>query len=488
MQRILFLITAMIVMGSCNQMGGSGDVAEGGIGGSGISTGPITDFGSIFVNDIEWFIDDSEIEFDGEAGSEDDLRIGMVVRVQGEIDKENRTGEASEVFFDDELEGPVESIVVIEAEQTKELTILGQKVWIDADSTRFYDDESADFGFDSIGVDDVVEVSGLLDHLGVIRATHVEREGVVVLGVTEVEFQGLISGFTGGGSSFMIGEVTVTFDPEGNDTDLSDLPGGPANGVLVEVEGVFNAVNQVFAIEIELEDEFDEDDVDDFSITGFVSDFVSVADFFVGGRRVDASGAEFERGTAAMLEDGRRVEGEGDLVDDVLIADEVEFEDNEIKIEAEIAAAEDIDVAGSRLTLLGIEILVNASTDFEDSEGDDESFGLDDLEAGDFIEVEAILNGEGVPVAEEIERDDREEIRLEGPVDSFDGETGEIVILGIEIATAVSTDFEIEDEDVSSEAFFDALEVGDFVEVKDEEGSKTSIDIATEVELEFDLD
>ena len=259
MRRILILITAMIVMGSCNQMGGSGDVAEGGIGGSGISTGPITDFGSIFVYDIEWFIDDSEIEFDGEAGSEDDLRIGMVVRVQGEIDKENRTGEASEVFFDDELEGPIESIVVIEAEQTKELTILGQKVWIDVDSTRFDDDVSPDFGFDSIGVDDVVEVSGLLDHLGVIRAPHVEREGVVVLGVTEVEFQGLISGFTGGGSSFMIGEVTVTFDPEGNDTDLSDLPGGPANGVLVEVEGVFNAVNQVFAIEIELEDEFDED-------------------------------------------------------------------------------------------------------------------------------------------------------------------------------------------------------------------------------------
>lgn len=485
MRRLLFLISTMIVLGSCDQMGGSGDVAEGGIGGSGISTGPITDFGSIFVNDIEWFIDDSEIEFDGEAGSEEDFRIGMVVRVQGEIDKENGTGEAREVFFDDELEGPIESIVVIEAGQTKELTILGQKVWIDADLTRF--DDSADFGFDSIDVDDVVEVSGLLDHLGVIRATHVEREEALDPGTTEVELQGLISGFTGGGSSFMIGEVTVTFDPDGIDTDLSDLPGGPANGLFVEVEGVYIMVNQVSATEIELEDEFDDDDVDDFSITGFVSDFVSVADIFlVGGRRVDGSGAEFKRGTAAMLDNGRRVEVEGDLVGDLLIADEVEFEDNEIKIEAQIAAAEDIDVAGSRLTLLGIEILVNASTDFEDSEGDDESFGLDDLEAGDFIEVEAILNGEGVPVAEEIERDDQDKIRLEGPVDSFDDETGRIVILGIEIATDGSTDFELEDEDVSSEEFFDALEVGDFVEVKDEEGSTTSIDIATEVELEFD--
>ncbi|MFP8871609.1 MAG: hypothetical protein VCB43_09420, partial [Myxococcota bacterium] len=89
--------------------GGSGDFAEGGIGGSGISQGPITEFGSIFVNDIEWFLDDAEVEFDGGAPIVDlnDAEVsalfdvGMVVRVEGTIDTstEPPTGQAERVYF-----------------------------------------------------------------------------------------------------------------------------------------------------------------------------------------------------------------------------------------------------------------------------------------------------------------------------------------------------------------------------------------------------
>jgi hypothetical protein len=93
----------------------AGDYAEGGIGGSGISQGPITEFGSIFVNGIEWFLDDAEIEFDGEtltiAGFNESQKtalfnLGMVVRVEGTIDS-NGDHWAERVFFDDEIEGPV---------------------------------------------------------------------------------------------------------------------------------------------------------------------------------------------------------------------------------------------------------------------------------------------------------------------------------------------------------------------------------------------
>ncbi|MBW2389839.1 MAG: hypothetical protein JRG89_15610, partial [Deltaproteobacteria bacterium] len=119
---------------ACGQTfgGSSGPSADGGIGGSGISTGPITAFGSIFVNDIEWFIDDSEIELDDQVGSEGDLRLGMVVRVEGDINRENGTGEAVRVFFNDELEGPIESIGDIGLDGSiKELEVLDQKVWIE---------------------------------------------------------------------------------------------------------------------------------------------------------------------------------------------------------------------------------------------------------------------------------------------------------------------------------------------------------------------
>jgi hypothetical protein len=332
------LAAACALLLACGQLacgelsgGSGGPSAEGGIGGSGISTGPITGFGSIFVNEIEWFIDDSEIEFDEQPGSEDDLRIGMVVRVEGTIDREAGTGQALRVFFDDDLEGPIESITVSPDGLTKDLLVLDRIVRIEAGVTRFDDDEDddSDFGFATIKVGDVIEVSGLIDQNGNIRATHIELEGEIEFGVTEVELTGTIEGFAGG-SSFMIGAITVRFDPTGATTDLSDLPGGVQDGLFVEVEGTLTAPNEIEADEIELEDEFDDDDAGEFSLTGFVQNYVGIDDFFVGSQAVDASGAEFENGNASMLEDGILVEVEGDIVGGVLIADEVEFQVNEI--------------------------------------------------------------------------------------------------------------------------------------------------------------
>ena len=60
-----------------------GSVAGGGIGGTGISSGPIDGFGSIFVNGIEFEIGSALIVVDGVDSAEADLRLGMVVRVCG---------------------------------------------------------------------------------------------------------------------------------------------------------------------------------------------------------------------------------------------------------------------------------------------------------------------------------------------------------------------------------------------------------------------
>lgn len=58
---------------------------------------------------------------------------------------------------------------------------------------------------------------------------------------------------------------------------------------------------------------------------GAITEFVSVANFKVGGRKVNASSAKFEQGVAADLADGRRVGIEGTLAGDVLMATKVEF-------------------------------------------------------------------------------------------------------------------------------------------------------------------
>ena len=62
------------------------------------------------------------------------------------------------------------------------------------------------------------------------------------------------------------------------------------------------------------------------SVKGAITSFVSVANFTVAGRTVDASSATFEDGSAAQLANGRQVEVEGVLVGTVLRAKKVSFE------------------------------------------------------------------------------------------------------------------------------------------------------------------
>ena len=48
------------------------------------SEGPIAGFGSVIMNGVRWNTDDADFEIDGQSGSQDDLSIGMIVRVEGE--------------------------------------------------------------------------------------------------------------------------------------------------------------------------------------------------------------------------------------------------------------------------------------------------------------------------------------------------------------------------------------------------------------------
>ncbi|MGY8803191.1 MAG: hypothetical protein ACKVK6_03030, partial [bacterium] len=176
MSRYFILIALLAGAFACAEAGGGGDFAEGGIGGSGISQGPITEFGSIFVNGIEWELDGAEVEIDGvvEPGLSSDQDLsdlfnrGMVVRVEGTIDTstEPPTGQAERVFFDHEIVGPVSDVPVLRNDlgdpgQFKELTVLGKKILIEEGATNFSDGPAV---FDTfvVGfvVDDVFAISG----------------------------------------------------------------------------------------------------------------------------------------------------------------------------------------------------------------------------------------------------------------------------------------------------------------------------------------
>jgi hypothetical protein len=476
---IALLLVAALALGC----GAAGSLAGGGIGGSGISSGAVSGLGSIFVTGTEWKTDRAVIRLERANGTAADIKIGMVVVVEG--DRTATGGDADTVTYDDEIEGPITAITAISLDE-KQLEILGQLVTIERTLTQF--DASGAIAvpsFDTIAVNDIVEVSGFR-RANDIQATYLKRKGVFSGGTPSVELKGTVAGVAG--QSFRLGSITVSWN---NSTTLSDLPsGGPTAGDFVEVEGTLTNATTVQATRIERERPF-AGDVEDFEIEGTVSGFASLSSFMVDGQPVNAGGAGvvFEPNNPAFVQNGARVEVEGELRGGTLIADKVKQRDGEVRIHAQIAAAGDINVAQRTLRLLGITIRTDNTTQFEDDLLNDPDLEIGDLAAGDFLEVRGVDDGAGGVIATEVEREDRpDDVRLRGNVTAFSAANRTFTILGVVIPTDANTDFKSFPGGINTEAQFYAQPglIGQLLDVRDDEdGVETAIDVADEVEFEL---
>ena len=82
---------ALLILWGCSGGAGGGGrlTAGGGIGGSGVTVGSVSKFGSVFVNDVEYDTTGAVVVVDGvEKGSGDqtvldNLSVGKVVRIEG---------------------------------------------------------------------------------------------------------------------------------------------------------------------------------------------------------------------------------------------------------------------------------------------------------------------------------------------------------------------------------------------------------------------
>ena len=360
----LALLSALlsISLGAC----GSGTiVAGGGIGGTGIiSVGTIMAFGSVVVNGTEFDTSNAVIIVEGEeigVGDDiilDNLDIGMVVTVEGTRSEDGESAVADQVIYNDNVEGPVESITVVNTTR-KDIVVLGQTVIVNA-VTAFKGTT-----FDDIAVNDVVEVSGLSDDTGDIWATFLEKTDGVIFEVT-----GFVENLDAVQETFEINDLTVDYSM----ADTSGLPEGvPADGLLVEVEGTLTGA-VMFADVIEPGDELDAKDADKIEVTGFVTDFVSAFEFTVGTQVVlmDAD-TVFVDGTADDIALGVKLEAEGSLEDGILFAEEVEFwEPDQIEVEGVVT---DI-VSASEFTVGDQVVQTDAETVYEGGTPDDIVIGV----------------------------------------------------------------------------------------------------------------
>ncbi len=338
--------------------------------------GRISGFGSVVVNGVHY--DDSHAivkDEDGEARSQNDLRLGMVVEVEaGEIGEANnvRTATAQNISFSSLIRGPIESVGV------GAVVVLGQTVNVSA-TTVF--DESLVGGLAALKVGSVIRIYGTLDSTtGVYTATRIEPEA----GAESYRLRGMVSALNPAAKTMTIGAALI-------DVSSVTLPEGLKAGSLVRVKLQTTQVNGAWVASSVKPGLFEPQDHDHSEVEGTITDFTSVASFSVDGLPVDASKATFEDGTAGIVK-GARVEVEGAIVNGILMATKVELKSDRqdqqegFDIEGAIAS---IDIVKSTFTIRGVTVSYAGSVTFSGG-------SAVDLTLGRKLEVRGTLAADGV--------------------------------------------------------------------------------------------
>ncbi len=446
------LLTGLALMAGCGG-GGGASVADGGIGGSGvIASGSVTATGSIFVNGVEYRVQDARFEREDEAPEflneiQDRVAVGMVVEVEGMLDATGSGGQALTIRYEDLVEGEIDGMTS-SAPEIKVLEILAQQVLVEDGLTRFgpglnFTTIESETGF--------IEVSGYRRNDGSIQATYLEDRTPT----GRREIQGTVTVVDA--TTFTIAGLTVNYS------------GTPilTSGDLVEVKGTnyAAATHTLTAASVEFKTAgLSRDDSPKAEVEGFVTvlgaDPVPAgATFLVDGQPVRYGVTTvFVGGTAADLSAGTKVEVEGPLTGGTVQALRVEFREN-LRLEAEVQSK-----GTDSLTLAypaGASVLVVVDPAVT------EGAALGGINVGDYVRIRgqqlAALGGD-VVVATRLRNDGAgadDKFILQGPVASFVATPGSdgLTILGVSIDTSGfnDTQFKEQETQIGRTAFYTAL-------------------------------
>jgi hypothetical protein len=345
------------------------------------STGVMT-LGSVIVNGVRYDDTNATVIIDDNTATRTQLRDGMVVKLRGRINDDGVTGTAERIEVENELRGTVTQIDTSANPPT--FTVNGVLVRTD-DATIFHNNVA-------IGalLNQRVEVHGLRDATGVLRATRVEVQNGTGL---PDEFKGAIN-TAFNGTSFAIGQVVVTPGATATYTPAGCLPAALTVGRVVEVHGTFTGTNQFTATRIDCEDL--EDQASGLQppagarteFEGFVTN-LGAASFTLNGLTVNFDSAtQFRNGSREDLADGVRVEVDGTLSGTTLTAREISFKSDRIILQGQASG-----VTPTQFVVLGQTILRNDLTEITVNGG---------FADGVRVQVRARFTKNGTLVAEEV--------------------------------------------------------------------------------------
>ncbi len=328
-----------------------------------------------------------------------------------------------------------------------------------------YDTSSATFtingspGTESdLRVGDVVVISGTLDEDGTTgTADEVTFEDAVTGPVDSVDLPG---------SSLVVLGQTVRVSPD-TSFDDSFSPAsldGVTVGQIVEVSGQFDANGDIAATRLEPKPAGTQ-----FEVHGNVAMLDAAnQEFMLGTLVVDYSMATLDNFPGGQISEGDFVEAKGAALGGAgeLLATSVEFEspfpdvveDDFAEIEGFITRfvdATDFDVAGFPVT-------TNAQTVYEG--GTEADLGLNIK-----VEVEGVINGSGVLVADKVDIRRAKAVRATALIDSVDAANSSVVLLGITVKTDDLTRFEDKSSADVEPLTINDINAGDYVEVRGDE-------------------
>jgi len=434
-----------------------------GVGGTGIFQGPITGFGSVFVNGVEFETGTSSFDVNGDNSlTQSALSIGMIVTINGSVNKDGLTGTATSLVYDKEIDGPISNVpsfVTGSNNSQKSFSILGYTVITDNLSTHY-----KNTSFATLAQNDLIEISGYLTGNNQLFATLVKKSSdTFVAGSSEVEMKGNISALTS--TNFSLSGITINYSAATNiSIDASQL----GNGIYVEVKGILETDQSISADSIEQKSVGFENSDNTISLTGVISNYdVSTSNFTINGQVIDASSTtQLEPSNAlSLLKDGLSIEVEGTVVNSVFVVQSLELDLNNIELSAKIISIDPLNKTlqlGFTNITGSIEIKTDNSTQFDDdSSANIEFLSFANLSQDDFVEVEATQKSDGI-ILSKLKRVDNGDSLLQGSVDSSVDNTS-ITILGITYLVDGNTDY----DGMTPANFYSQLSTGAVVRIKD---------------------
>lgn len=459
-------------------------LAEGGIGGTGISVGPITGFGSIIQNGVRYDVSQARFTRDGVAVPDQSYyRVGEIIKIQGSINPDGITGQATQVDYGSLLQGQMTAL----GNDGKSLYVLNQLVRTDS-LTLLHGIKT----LSELAVGNIVQISGARDAQGVIRANSLTRQQTsFIAGKSSQLIAGRVTALNPAAQTLTLNDLSIDY----SQASLSSLP---AVNSYIQVKSqqalqdtVLKAESLVTATEFV---QFNAGE--QAEIAGLVTAFISTSRFAINGQLVvTTANTEFENSTPAELKLNALVEAEGQInPQGELVAEEISVRQASTTQTRELEGKmTEINYSTSTFKVLGNTLLVDASTIIlQKTEDHETSLHLTDLYLHDHLEIKARQLNDGRLLALRIERDLEDlsspDIEVKGVAQQINRAQGKLAILGITITSDRDTEFEINSSEVGQAEFFAALIEGQSI-VKAEGTRLTNTSLqADTLELETEDD